>query len=53
MLSQASEGCTTLPNRYDDGEFSGGNTKRPGLKELLADVEAGSVDIVVVYKKTR
>lgn len=35
---------------YDDPGFSGGNTERPGLKRLMADIERGLVDIVVVYK---
>ncbi|MEO9824268.1 MAG: recombinase family protein [Paracoccaceae bacterium] len=48
VLSQASDGWETLPDRYDDGGFSGGNTKRPWLKALLADIEVGRVDIVVV-----
>ncbi|MGB7418156.1 MAG: recombinase family protein, partial [Erythrobacter sp.] len=42
-----------LPDHYDDGGYSGGNTHRPGLKALLADIEAGRVDIVVVYKIDR
>ncbi|MBZ6377884.1 hypothetical protein B5C34_02630 [Pacificimonas flava] len=39
--------------RYDDGGFSGGNIDRPGLKRLLADIEAGRVDIVLLYKIDR
>ena len=38
---------------YDDGEFSGGNMDRPALKRLMADIDAGLVDIVVVYKIDR
>ena len=53
VLSQTSEGWSALPDRYDDGGFSGGNTDRPGLRQLLADIEAGKVDIVVVYKIDR
>ena len=53
ILSQKHEGWTTLPRAYDDGGFSGGSMDRPGLRELLADVEAGVVDIVVVYKVDR
>ena len=53
VLSQASEGWEALPDRYDDGGFSGGNTDRPGLKALLADIEAGRIDVVVVYKIDR
>lgn len=53
VLSQTSEGWEALRDHYDDGGFSGGNTDRPGLKSLLADIEAGRVDIVVVYKIDR
>lgn len=53
VLSQTSEGWEALDDRYDDGGFSGGNTERPGLKALLADIEAGRIDIVVVYKIDR
>ncbi|OBV10535.1 recombinase family protein [Erythrobacter dokdonensis] len=53
ILSQASEGWESLPDHYDDGGFSGGNTERPGLKALLADISAGRIDIVVVYKIDR
>ena len=41
------------PERYDDGGFSGGNMQRPGLVRLLADVAAGKVDIILVYKIDR
>ncbi|WP_298021968.1 recombinase family protein [uncultured Parasphingopyxis sp.] len=53
VLSQACEGWTALPDRYDDGGFSGGTMERPGLARLLADIEANRVDIVVVYKIDR
>ena len=53
ILSQKHEGWALVPNSYDDGGFSGGNMERPGLKALLADVEAGLVDIIVVYKVDR
>ncbi|MDC8755192.1 recombinase family protein [Erythrobacter sp. sf7] len=53
ILSQASEGWEALPEHYDDGGFSGGNTERPGLKALLADIAADRIDIVVVYKIDR
>src|SRR5688572_19902702 len=53
VRSQAGEGWAVLPDRYDDGGFPGGNTHRPGLKRLMADVEAGKVDAVVVYKVDR
>ena len=53
VLSQRQEGWILLPNRYDDGGFSGGSMERPGLKLLLADIEAGLVDVIVVYKVDR
>ncbi len=53
MLSQAGEGWTVLPTAYDDGGFSGGSTDRPGLQRLLADIAAGGIDVVVVYKVDR
>ena len=53
VLSQRHEGWSLVPNRYDDGGFSGGNMERPGLKALLADVDAGLVDVIVVYKVDR
>ena len=53
VKSQASEGWTLLPARYDDGGYSGGTMERPGLRQLLADIAAGHVDIVVVYKIDR
>ncbi len=53
ILSQRHEGWTLVPGRYDDGGFSGGNIERPGLKALLAEVDAGNVDVIVVYKVDR
>jgi len=53
IASQRQEGWMMLPGYYDDGGFSGGNMERPGLKQLLADVEAGAVDVIVVYKVDR
>ena len=53
VLSQACEGWEARSDRYDDGGFSGGNTDRPGLQALLEDLEAGHVDIVVVYNIDR
>ncbi|PPD15855.1 MAG: hypothetical protein CTY25_03935 [Methylobacterium sp.] len=53
IASQRQEGWRLIPNEYDDGGFSGGSMERPGLKRLLADVEAGRIDIVVVYKVDR
>lgn len=53
VLSQASEGWSLVPDSYDDGGLSGGTLERPGLKRLLADVAAGRIDIIVVYKVDR
>jgi len=53
VLSQASEGWTLLPGEYDDGGLSGGTLQRPALQRLLADVAAGKIDIIVVYKVDR
>jgi site-specific DNA recombinase len=53
IASQRHEGWRCLEARYDDGGFSGGTADRPALKRLLADVEAGRVDCVVVYKVDR
>src|SRR4030081_605931 len=53
VASQRAEGWILVPDRYDDGGFSGGTLDRPALKRLLADIEAGKVDIVVVYKIDR
>jgi site-specific DNA recombinase len=53
IKSQAHEGWQCLADRYDDGGFSGGNMDRPALRRLMADIEAGKVDCVVVYKVDR
>lgn len=53
VASQRSEGWATIRERYDDGGFSGGTLDRPGLKRLLADIEDGLIDVVVVYKIDR
>jgi len=53
VVSQRHEGWTLLPDPYDDGGFSGGTMERPALKRLLADVESGRVDVIVVYKVDR
>jgi site-specific DNA recombinase len=53
IKSQASQGWKALHQRYDDPAYSGGNLDRPALKKLLADIEAGRVDVVVVYKIDR
>jgi site-specific DNA recombinase len=53
IKSQASQGWKVLPQHYDDPAYSGGNLERPALKKLLADIDAGKVDVVVVYKIDR
>src|ERR687894_2146772 len=53
IKSQAHEGWRPLPERYDDGGFSGGSLERPALQRLLDDIRAGLVDVVVVYKVDR
>jgi site-specific DNA recombinase len=53
IASQKHEGWTCVPDRYDDGGYSGGSMDRPALRRLLAEVEAGRVDTVVVYKVDR
>ena len=53
VRSQVSEGWTCLPAPYDDGGISGGTMERPGLKQLLADIACGLIDVVVVYKVDR
>ncbi len=53
IRSQASEGWTLVAEHYDDGGYTGANMDRPALKRLLADVQAGKVDCVVVYKVDR
>jgi len=53
IKSQAHEGWVGVPDQYDDGGFTGGNMERPALKRLLADIETGKVDCVLVYKVDR
>jgi site-specific DNA recombinase len=53
ILSQALEGWEPVSELYDDGGYSGGSIDRPGLQQLLEDVEAGEVDVIVVYKVDR
>jgi site-specific DNA recombinase len=53
ITSQRHEGWVCLPAGYDDGGFSGAKIDRPALQQLLADLTAGRVDIVVVYKIDR
>src|ERR1700691_4862537 len=53
IKSQTHEGWTCLPESYDGGGYSGGNMERPALRRLLADIAAGKIDCVVVYKVDR
>ncbi len=53
VASQKAEGWVLVPDDYDDGGFSGGTLERPALKRLLADIELGRVDVIVVYKIDR
>ncbi len=53
ITSQRHEGWKALPGRYDDGGYSGGTMERPGLERLLEDVEAGKINVIVVYKVDR
>lgn len=53
ILSQKHEGWSVISTKYDDGGFSGGNVNRPALTQLMADIAAGKVDLVVVYKVDR
>ena len=53
IQSQRHEGWQALATHYDDGGFSGGNMERPALKRLMADIQEGKVNTVVVYKVDR
>jgi site-specific DNA recombinase len=53
IRSQRHEGWISARTRYDDGGFSGGNIERPALQRLLADIQGGRIDIIVVYKVDR
>src|SRR2546421_6312337 len=53
IASEKAEGWVLVHDRYDDGGISGAPLERPALKHLLADIEGGRVDIVVVYKIDR
>ena len=53
ISSQRHEGWTQVRQSYDDGGFSGGSMNRPGLKQLLDEVHAGKIDVIVVYKVDR
>ena len=53
IASQRSEGWALVRDKYDDGGISGGTLERPGLQQLLTDIEDGLIDVVVVYKIDR
>lgn len=53
VMSQKPEGWVLVPDHYDDGGISGGTLERPALKRLIADIELGKIDVVVVYKIDR
>jgi site-specific DNA recombinase len=53
IASQRQNGWTCLPDRYDDGGYTGGNMARPALAHLLNDIQAGKIQVVVVYKVDR
>ncbi|MEQ9112483.1 MAG: recombinase family protein [Rhodospirillaceae bacterium] len=53
IKSQQHEGWVLIKDQYNDGGFSGGNTERPGLKQLLEDIADGNINVVVVYKVDR
>jgi site-specific DNA recombinase len=53
IRSQRQEGWVELPDKYDDGGFTGANMDRPALQKLLQDVRDGFVDCVMVYKVDR
>jgi site-specific DNA recombinase len=53
VLSQKHAGWAALPDLYDDGGLSGGTMERPALQQLLGDIKAGKVQIIVVYKVDR
>src|SRR5713101_8030651 len=53
IFSQRHVGWTVIAEHYDDGGYTGGNLDRPGLQRLLADMEAGQIDCLVIYKVDR
>jgi len=53
IRSQTGEGWSLLPTQYDDGGYTGANMERPALKRLMADVQGGNIDCIVVYKVDR
>ena len=52
IKSQAHEGWRVLSEHYDDAAYSDGSLERPALQQLLADIDAGRVNVVVVYIKS-
>ncbi len=50
---QRQPGWTLLPDLFDDGGFTGANIERPAFQRLLTDIDAGKIDVVVVYKVDR
>src|SRR5665213_692049 len=53
IKSQAHEGWRLVPAFYDDGGISGASLDRPALQALLVEIQAGKIDVVVVYKVDR
>ena len=53
VASQRAEGWIPVADDYDDPAFSGGNMERPALRRMIADIEAGKIDVVVIYKIDR
>ncbi|EXI92864.1 MAG: DNA-invertase hin [Candidatus Accumulibacter sp. BA-94] len=53
IASQRAEGWIPVADDYDDPAFSGGNMERPALRRMMADIEAGRIDVVVIYKIDR
>ena len=53
ILSQKHDGWILVPTQYSDGGYTGANIERPGVRKLLADIDASKVDCVVVHKVDR
>jgi site-specific DNA recombinase len=53
IASQRAEGWIAVADDYDDPAFSVGNMERPALKRLMTDIEAGKIDVIVIYKIDR
>ena len=53
IKSQKNEGWIPLPDKYDDGGFTGANMERPSLQTLISDIKSGKINCVVVYKVDR